>query len=110
MMPQWQLTIIRFENGSIAVTDDKGDQIPKLQKGGLELAIPRICRWLRRKEHKELQLERQYWFYGFLGMNFFLAGTGFLWDAPLMAVISFITSGAFWMEHLEVMVDLDGVK
>lgn len=112
-MSQWQLNIIRFENGSIAVTDDKGEQIPKLQKGGLELAIPRICRWLRRREHIALDMEREYWSSGFGGMMFFLIGTYFLFyflNSPLMTALSFTLSGIFWMGHLQIMVDLDGVK
>jgi hypothetical protein len=112
-MPQWQLTIIRFENGSIAVTDDKGEQIPKLQKGELELAIPRICRWMRRKEHIALNQEREYWIAGAIGMLFVLFGTSFMLDfvySPLMTAFSFVVSGMFWMAHLQLMVDLDGVK
>lgn len=106
-MSQWQLNIIRFENGMIAVTDYK-EQIPKLQ-GSVELAIPRICRWLRRKEHKEIQLETQYWYCGFMAMFCCLGGV-YSWDVSLIGEIMLILSGGWWMLHLQAVIDLQGVE
>ena len=109
-MSQWQLNIIRFENGMVAVTDDKGEQIPRIQ-GKAELSIPRICRWLRRKEHKALKIELEYWMYGFSGMLMTLAAvfTAGMGNSMLSVVMS-IGSGMYWMIHLQAMLDLHGVK